>query len=452
LAAGSFECMGVLMGHEPGRARTLALLEQIVGGDAALKLRRQVLGRNRGATVEQVEEAFQEACARAARSCRGQAEGEVYTWLRTTTDRCLWRMRERGEREVIVDRPFDELEVGAGCAPGADVAVLEREHRVDVAQVASVVLERLSERQLDVAALHARGLRRQEIAERLQISPRTVKRLIEQILATGRTELAQLAGHGCEHGHTQVARYAFGLAEAREARRAQLHLATCERCGAMYERLDVWREQVAALLPLAPVAASHSQLVERVVHVGADFATSTPPDVVAGPGAVRRHASGALAYLRDHAAAAYSRVVDPTPLAGARPGAVAATVAGCLALSGGATYCVQQSTDPLTALSGIGAASAHKSKPTKPKPKRVRAVQTPAPPPVVAAPTPPPAVQPPPVAPPPPATATPAALPPAPEDEFEPTSAAAGGQTSSQTTAPKPAPAPADGPSEFGGP
>lgn len=179
---GSYECMGGSFGHQPGRETTRALLEQIAAGDGALRLRRQVLGWNGGATVEQVEEAFQEACVRAAKSCRGQSEGEVYAWLRTTTHHCLGRMRERRDREPIADQPFDDLDPCALCAPGADVAVLEREKRAELEGLTRVVLERLSESQLDVAALHSRGFRRREIAEHLGTSPRAVKRVVEQIL------------------------------------------------------------------------------------------------------------------------------------------------------------------------------------------------------------------------------------------------------------------------------
>src|SRR5215207_3566157 len=66
---GSCECMGVSIGKRPGPETTRAHLESIAGGDAALKLRRQVLGSNPGATEDQVEEAFQEACACAQRAC-----------------------------------------------------------------------------------------------------------------------------------------------------------------------------------------------------------------------------------------------------------------------------------------------------------------------------------------------------------------------------------------------
>ena len=41
------------------------------------------------------------------------------------------------------------------------------------------------------------------------------------------------------------------------------------------------------------------------------------------------------------------RVADPTPLAGLRPGAAAAAIAGCLAIGGGATYCAEQGVNPI---------------------------------------------------------------------------------------------------------
>lgn len=458
----SSERMGVSTAHRPGRETTRALLEKIAAGEAALKLRRQVIAWNPGATEDQVEDAFQEACARAERSCRGQAEGEVYTWLRTTTHRCLGRMRERRARERIDDQPIEELESAAPSEPGADVAVLEREKHAEVETVARVVLAHLSQRQLDVAALHSKGLRRREIAERLQTSPRVVKRLMEQVLAIGRAELAEMAGRGCDAGHDDVARFAFGLAGPREARRAQLHLATCERCGAMYERLEMWREKVAALLPVPPVAEAHTHVVERVVSAGTDLVSGAPPQVADSQAGLRRHVSTALGHLREQAAAAYYRTVDPTPLAGARPGAVAAAVAGCLAIGGSATYCVQQGASPLTALSGLGSAPRQRHEKPKQHKPRARVAQAPAPPvattvtPTVTAPpqtvqqTPPPAST--------PTTTTTAAPPPAPEDQFEPTSAGASSQTATQASASpptqtkQPAPAPASGASEFGGP
>jgi len=260
--------------------------------------------------------------------------------------------------------------------------------------------------------------------------------------SVGRTQLTKLVGYGCPDGHDLVARYAFGLAVDREARRAQLHLMTCPRCGAMYEGLDHWRERVAALLPLPPVAAAYPDVVERVVHVGTELVATRPP-TEESPAGIRRHAAGIVGHLRDQAVATYYRTVDPTPIAGLRPGAVAAAVAGCLAIGGGATYCVKQGTDPFTAFSHFSAPQQQERKKPKPRRERARAAQAPAPPVVT------PTVETPPPA---PTTTQAAALPPAPEDEYEPTSP---GATATTSTKPRrePQPAPAEGPiGEFDGP
>ena len=456
-ASPSLGGMAIELGVPPGRERTRALLEEIAGGRRGAQLRGQVAAVKRGATREQIEEAFQEACLKAGRSCRGQTMGEVYKWLLKTTDSIVDDTRDRLKREVLVDHCAKEFEtVDSSLAP-PDEILIRREERAELDELALAILERLDERKRKVAVLHSHGLARNDIARHLGITARIVKRDVEGILATGREQLSRVAGSGCPDGHEVVSRYAFGLAAGRDARQAQLHLATCARCGAMFERLDLWRERVAALVP-APIAVdAHTHVAERVIHAGTDVLSSAPAHT--RPAGVRQHAADAVAYLREHATAAYYRSVDPTPLAGVRPGAVAAAVAGCLAVGGGATYCVQHGTDRLAAFAGLAATANHEHKP-KPHTKRARAAQT-ATPPVVT-----PSVT---TAPPTPtatatATATPEATatatptwtpPPAPEDQFEPTSAGASSQTSAQTSASKskrPAAAPAGGPGEFGGP
>ena len=352
---------------------------------------------------------------------------------------------------------MDDLELDDHRAPAAEIAAIRREDEAEILRVTRVVVESLSERQRDVAALHTRGLHRREIAERLQLSQRVVKRSMEQVLAIGRDELIKLAGHGCDDGEGLVARFAFGLAGAREARLAQLHLATCPRCGAMYERLDLWREKVAVLLPVPVVTQGQGHLVERVAQIGSDALTSAPSHAAEPTGAIRRHASSAAAYVREQLASAYYRAVDPTPLAGTRPGAVAAAIAGCLAVGGGATYCVQQGADPIVALTGAAAPAHHHHK-RKAAPKRAHAAQAQAPPvvtPTITAPTPTPTPTQPSQSQA-PATTTQAAPPPAPQYEYEPSSTGGGGGSapaqaaSSNTT--KPAAAPAGGAGEFDGP
>jgi len=218
---------------------------------------------------------------------------------------------------------------------GPTSCLIDLEDRAEVQRVTGSVLAKLSERQREIVSLHGHGRKRPEIAEHLGMTPRSVKRALERIMAVGRDELVRLAGHGCESGETLVARFAFWLAGPGEARRAQLHLATCPRCGAMYERLDCWRENVAAVLPV-PVLQHRHGGIERALHGFGDALSGLWEYASQRGGALRQHAADRAAQVKEHVGGAYYRAVDPTPLAGVRPGAAAAAVAGCLAIGGGA--------------------------------------------------------------------------------------------------------------------
>ncbi len=77
-------------------------------------------------------------------------------------------------------------------------------------------------------------------------------------------------------------------------------------------------------------------------------------------------ASEGIASLKQQASTAYTRVVDPTPLAAARPGTVASVVASCVLIGGGAaTICAQEGVDPLGAARGLIAST---SEPDSPPP------------------------------------------------------------------------------------
>jgi hypothetical protein len=202
----------------------------------------------------------------------------------------------------------------------------------------------------------------------------------------------------------------------------------------MYERLDLWREKVAAVLPVPAAAGAQEHVVERVFHASTEVLPGSGTPTGESPVGVRRHAADLVAQVRDHATGAYYRIVDPTPLAGVRPGAVAAAVAGCLAVGGGATYCVEQGANPIAALTGL-AAPVHQHEKSKPRPPRARVAQAPSPPVVTPnvpgpTPTPTPTVEQQ-TTPQPAATATPTPMPAAPQDEYEPGSAAVG-STSAQ--------------------
>jgi len=445
-------------GHSPGRETTKALIEQIAGGELGAKLRSQVAAWHPGATRDEVDEAFQDACVLANRSCRGQSEGEVYTWLRTTTSRELGHLRKRESRrsqlEVLVDVSTLDR---SSAEPTPEQQLIEREDQADVERVTRAVLERLSEPQRAVAALHSHGRKKPEIAQHLGMTPRSVKRALERVMTVGRDELVRLAGPGCEAGEPLIARFAFGLASRREARQAQVHLATCPRCSALYERLDVWREKVAAILPVPAVEHAHPGAVERAIHSAADVVSTVRRHVRDSVLGAREHVADGAAQAKQHVASTYYRAVDPTPLAGVRPGAAAAAIAGCLAVGGGATYCVQKGVDPIAGLSGVVAAAQHE-KPAKEKPRKkasaAQAPATPAPVPTVTTPAPTPTPSPQPGAQTTPQTTTASEPPPSPQDEYEPVTAqsASTSSTSQSSTPKKPAPAPASGPGEFDGP
>jgi hypothetical protein len=276
-------------------------------------------------------------------------------------------------------------------------------------------------------------------------------------MAVGREELVRLAGHGCESGESLVARFAFGLAGPREVREAQLHLATCPRCGALYERLDVWRAKVAVLLPIPVAAQARPGVIERALHGASEALSSGKRHGRDGVSAVREHVVDGASQLKQHT---YARVVDPTPLAGLRPGAAAAAIAGCLAVGGGATYCAQQGVDPIGGLTAV-VAPAHHEKRSEPRRRPARVASTPTPTAPIVTQT----VQPPTPTPTPPAapgsTTQPATQPtaqpeptPVPQQEFEPVSTGGGGSSARQasSTPIQPASAPVGGPGEFDGP
>jgi DNA-directed RNA polymerase specialized sigma24 family protein len=446
---------------------TNRLIERIASGRLGRALRGQVASWNPEVTRDALDEAFQEACMLAGEHCHGQTEGEVYTWLRKTTHRQLGdlRRRNRVDREVATDPAAPELARGRETAPSPEEVVIEREDHAQVVELASAALAPLSDDQRDVVALHSHGHRRNDIAGHLGITPRRVKRALEHSMAAGRKQLAQLAGHGCSSGERLVMRLSFGLANEREARQAQIHLTTCAQCSAMYERLDTWRETVAALLPIPATQQIQPGLVEAAVDRVGDALARLRQHGGETAGAVRQHAAESTAQVKQHTTTAYLRVVDPTPLAGARPGAAAAAIAACVAIGGGTTYyCVSQNVNPVGGFTrALTATTENNEQQAKRARQRPQATPSPTPTPTstptapVATPTPEPPSA---TATPQGARATPQPTPeptprPVPEEEYEPINATAAAtaapEPSAPTSSPKrtPAPAPAGGAGEF---
>jgi DNA-directed RNA polymerase specialized sigma24 family protein len=433
---------------------TRDLLERIAAGPTGARLRAELASRHRDLDRDEVEDAFQEALKRALVACRAEREYQVYSFLRVTMRNCLSDDRYRGGRERSEDThgPTLSAAIDDGLSPEAQLARSEDLQELD--ELRSSVTARLGERQRRVLAMRVEGLDVSAIAEREVASTRAIRKDIERILAVGREEILRRAGFGCPAGHELVARYAFRLRADWAA--AQLHMTGCERCGRFFASLDSWRERAATLLPFPAAGSTDPSLVAHTLDRAADGLGHLRDQMTGSAGSARQHMSDAASSVKQHTAGALSRM-DPTPLAGARPGAVTAAVVGCLAIGGGAaTYCVENGINPI---GGLAAIVQEEPPPRTPnegtEPPEALPEHLPIALPVVVD-TPPPTATTPPEQPeqteqsPPPPEPTPAAV------QFgEPATPPAAAPASSEPTTPspsKPAPVPAEGGTDLYGP
>jgi RNA polymerase sigma factor (sigma-70 family) len=448
-------CSVVVM--DPARSTTAvlegpeALFKSFVQGERGGKLRSQLAKLHPHASVEEIEDAIQAACDRFVDKADGISDpGQVYTWLRTTAHRILNREDDHHERELVVDPTTETgLQQLAGEQPGPEEETIEQEDEAELVALVREVSASLPEQKREVLALYSSGLKRPEIADRLGMSDRAVKRDLLEIMDEARTAIARKAGGGCLQGEPLVLRFAYGLAGAAEAEQAHLHMKGCRRCEVLAERLDAWREKAAAILPLPAVEQASPGLLGRVAHRAADGLTSAKQQILGG-----------ASQAKQQAAAGYSRAVDPTPLAAARPGTVAAVILSCATIGGGAaTYCAQHDVDPLSAATGL-ISGEEESNPPPSSPQEGAPEST--------AVVPPPTEETPPVAeepvvsePAPAPEPEPEPAPPPPEQSFEPASpdypaAEAGAEYEATESAPtestRPAPVSSGGAPQFGGP
>jgi RNA polymerase sigma factor (sigma-70 family) len=414
---------------------TDALLDSLVSGERGGKLRTQLAGRFPECSSDQIEDALQYGC----KSFLDEAEdvagpGAIYKWIRTAAFRYLNREADRHRRELAVDPVEDGIATFAADEPGPVEELIAQEDDADLAMLVGEVSSSLSDRRRDVLALYGAGYRRQQIAERLGLTERTVKRDIREIVDLARATLARFAGGGCDLGEPLVVRLVCGISTPEESAQAREHLAHCERCGLLSEKLTAWREKAGAMLP-APVAEGVSPgVLERLAHRSAE-----------GLSSLKQHVLDGGTQIKQHATTSYYRAVDPTPLAAARPGTVGAVIASCIAIGGGATYCAHEGiVDSIgAAAAGLVASESEDEPEPAVAPETQGPTYTPVEPPVEEAPAPEPAPQPAPSEPEPAPQAEPEPQP----EEFEPSP-----QASEPAPEPEPAPAPPSSGHQFGGP
>jgi hypothetical protein len=308
----------------------------------------------------------------------------------------------------------------------------------------------MTERQRQVVVLHSQRVRGREIAKRLGTSERRVKRLKEHAYGHARAALVEAAGGGCTAGERLVSRLSFGTATASERARANAHLDSCRDCLALYRRLELFHEKIAALLPVPAMAPADPGLLERTAH-----------KTSAALAHAKQQLADAGGQIKQHTAAGYTRAVEYTPLATVRPGAAATAIAGCLALGGGAAgYCIDRGVDPITGL--VDVIHPAPAKPAQPPPEQ-KPPDPPQPPPVAQQPPPPPPPQPVPAPSPQPAAAPQQPVsPPEPPPEPTPAPVQFGEPATASQVAPasptppaepaQPAPAPQSGGTDLYGP
>ncbi|MDQ6806032.1 MAG: hypothetical protein M3065_13945, partial [Actinomycetota bacterium] len=182
-----------------------------------------------------------------------------------------------------------------------------------------------------------------------------------------------------------ICRYAQGDLEARRdwrqrqcAHRLVQNNPDCLRLYAAQRATD---QRLRILLPIPALAA-------LVSHKASDEASEHAARTI---GAARQHVTDAAGSVKRHALAAYQKTVDPTPLAGVRPGAAAAVLASCVSIGGGATYCLNASVNPLQAITNTTKPASHRTRPVAHKPSQAAqllAAPIPTPPPAPPAPAP----------------------------------------------------------------
>jgi RNA polymerase sigma factor (sigma-70 family) len=335
-------------------------LQDFVRGERGRALRAQLGICHRDCSADEIEDAIQTACERFMEHAEGiSAPGQVYSWLRTTAHRLLNRDTERHVHEFQIGVGGVRLEGIPAEEDGPEEELISGEDDADLAELVEEVYSSLPDRGCDILALYGAGCKRSQIAERLGLSDRVVKRELLEVMDAARSAVARLAGGGCRHGEPLVLRSVCGLATAAEEAHAREHLARCGRCEIFSERLIAWREKAGAILPVPAAEGASPGLVERVLHKSAE-----------GLSSIKQHIVDGGAQAKQQVAAGYYRAVDPTPLAAARPGTIATVVAGCIALGSGATYCVEQGVDPLGAARGLIAISSESEpEPSAPPPE-----------------------------------------------------------------------------------
>ena len=326
----------------------------------------------------------------------------------------------------------------------ADVAETPEEAALssDEARRVRLLIDELGEAERAVLKLRLDlDLEPAAIRARLRLTERGYRRIVER---AGKALLAQFAafdsGDWASRKRSLLCACLLGVASERQRERARRLVDEDPCCRAMMAELRELGGRAAVVLPL-PLAAAPP------AGAGADGGRAV--EVVVG---AKHQVGELLARAKENAGGAYVRAIDVTPVAGARPGAVATVVAGCIA-AGAGSYCAVEGVDPLRPVMGVERPVAqvqdreHEPNPD-PVPDAVTAPPTAPREPVARSDPEPPAPAPAPARPGPAQAPSPPPAPPA-GDEFRPSPAATSNKPP-PAAAPRQPPAPAAAPAPAG--
>jgi RNA polymerase sigma factor (sigma-70 family) len=261
--------------------------------------------------------------------------------------------------------------VGLEEAGGLEVAdqrpeVVERlEQGYDAARVREIVEDLPPRQQVVVKLRFFMDMSPTEIQDYLGITERVYRRELERAMRalSGHVDLVR-RGTSCDQRRSLILAYVAGIAGPNRMQVARRHLATCPGCAAWAGRLRSAAHQAGAVvpLPLGGEALGGDDRWWAALGHGLGHLRDKALDVLSGG---REHVTG-LALRTDPS--------TTTVLGAARPGTVAAVVAGCLTV-GGTTYCAMDGvTTPLGGLLGAGRTHAQAHRPSttpRPAPRRV---------------------------------------------------------------------------------
>ncbi len=260
-----------------------------------------------------------------ARGCNVTYIGGVYAWIARDIGYALRHYRKHDSvaaRQLIaagnaLPRP------GEQDGPDRDVSQHEN------IALADRLLSSFTPRDRDILCLAwGEGEKKPEIARQLGVSPRIVKRTLEDGRRRLQDRLVTELGYGCNTDGEQLIReLVFQHANPAQRAQAVLHMRNCRKCRQLHSRLKQVRAGAAALAPMP--ALPHRGTLGRALE----------------------QAQTATTWLREQTTMLHSRLFDvaspPYPLP--RP-AEFASVGGCALAAAGMAICVEEITPPIRAL------------------------------------------------------------------------------------------------------